>query len=72
MKAENRIVFENINLSKIKVERGQNTMADLKKLSKNNKMIIGRFSLLLIGILFPELFIATTKYFFLLFNSKII
>jgi len=61
MKAENRIVFENINLSKVKVERGQNTMADLKKLSKNNKMIIGRFSLLLIGILFLTTFSAAAQ-----------
>ena len=61
MKAENRIVFENINLSKIKVERGQNTMADLKKLSKNNKMIIGRFSLLLIGIFFLTTFSAAAQ-----------
>ncbi|MGP3778304.1 outer membrane lipoprotein-sorting protein [Halanaerobium saccharolyticum] len=61
MKAENRIVFENINLSKIKVERGQNTMVDLKKLSKNNKMIIGGFSLLLIGILFLTTFSAAAQ-----------
>lgn len=61
MKAENRIVFENINLSKVKVERGQNTMADLKKLSKNEKMIICGFSLLLIGILFLTTFSAAAQ-----------
>jgi len=61
MKAENRIVFENINLSKVKVERGQNTMADLKKLNKNNKMIICGFSLLLIGILFLTTFSAAAQ-----------
>ncbi|PUU89861.1 outer membrane lipoprotein-sorting protein [Halanaerobium sp.] len=61
MKAENRIVFENINLSKIKVERGQNIMAGLIKSSKNKKMIIGGFSLLLIGIFFLTTFSAAAQ-----------
>ena len=43
------------------VERGQNTMAGLKKLSKNKKMIIGGFSLLLIGILFSTAFSAAAQ-----------